>query len=430
MNIVLTNTCALNGGDAAILLALAKVLREAFGADCEFVAYDNQPGPAARYYPELEFRRLLYHGCCETDCGIPGVRYFWRRFKRKRFLAGVWCYSRGWTGLAQLLLSRRDRKDVAIYESADLIVSTGGTYLIEKSGLAPRIFDYRICRWLNKPLVFFTQSIGRFAQPGNRKAFRKIFNQAQAIFLRDEQSYENLRELGIDDEKLRVFPDVAFAWAEPGESPGQVAEQEKQGRRDNLNIAVSVRYWNHFSQCDSATGMSRYQRVIGETVTQLVRQHGAKVTFFSTCQGVPEYWADDAAVAGEIYVGLADDVKERVTVDSGFHRPSELMEKLGEFDALIATRMHMAILSLARSVPVFPIAYEFKTRELFNQLGLGRWTQDIDTIETETCRLALVDFLDKLSEIRSTVAEKVADLAGLAREPAAMLKEQFNSGDE
>jgi len=106
------------------------------------------------------------------------------------------------------------------------------------------------------------------------------------------------------------------------------------------------------------------------------------------------------------------------------------MEKLGEFDALIATRMHMAILSLARSVPVFPIAYEFKTRELFNQLGLGRWTQDIDTIETETCRLALVDFLDKLSEIRSTVAEKVADLAGLAREPAAMLKEQFNSGDE
>ena len=448
MKIVLTNTCALNGGDAAILLALVKVLREAFGADCEFVAYDNQPGPAARYYPELEFRRLLYHGSAETGCGVPGVRYFWRRFKRQRFLVGVWCYSRGWGRLAQLLLNRRDREDVEIYESADLIISTGGTYLIEKSGLAPRIFDYRICRWLNKPLVFFTQSIGRFETPGNRRAFRKIFNQARAIFLRDEQSYDNLRELGVDVEKLRIFPDVAFAWAESDKIPGQVAGQappenwptavdrgkrgklEKSGKRDNLNIAVSVRYWNHFSQGDSTTGMSRYQRVIGETVTQLVRQHGAKVTFVSTCQGIPEYWADDAAVAGEIYAGLADDVRERVTVDSGFHRPSELLEMLGNFDAVIATRMHMAILSLARSVPVFPIAYEFKTRELFNQLGLGRWTQDIDTIETEACLSALVDFIDMLPEIRSTVVGKVADLADLARKPAVLLKEQFDDDNE
>ena len=55
MRVALTNTVMLNGGDAAIVLAILRVLREAFGEDIDVVLHDAHPAEAALRYPDLEF---------------------------------------------------------------------------------------------------------------------------------------------------------------------------------------------------------------------------------------------------------------------------------------------------------------------------------------------------------------------------------------
>ena len=47
------------------------------------------------------------------------------------------------------------------------------------------------------------------------------------------------------------------------------------------------------------------------------------------------------------------------------------MELAKGFDFVVATRMHMMILSLCVGTPVLPIAYEFKTKELAARLGIA-----------------------------------------------------------
>lgn len=97
-----------------------------------------------------------------------------------------------------------------------------------------------------------------------------------------------------------------------------------------------------------------------------------------TNQGTPEYWLDDSQIAAEIFGGLPSNVKSSVFVDREFHDPLDLIALLKRFDLVIATRMHMMILSLGAGTPVLPVVYEFI--ELVSRLCLKDFSVDIETI--------------------------------------------------
>ena len=136
---IITNTVALNGGDAAILLGLVKLLRTALGDDTTFVIFDNQPDAAARRYPELDFREL-WHRRATRRAGRQ-----LRKLRRAAYLARVrlaaWLQHRGATRLSRALLDAEGRRALDDYAAADLIVSSGGTYLVEHYSLSPRLFE-------------------------------------------------------------------------------------------------------------------------------------------------------------------------------------------------------------------------------------------------------------------------------------------------
>ena len=100
----------------------------------------------------------------------------------------------------------------------------------------------------------------------------------------------------------------------------------------------------------------------------LVKNLQAEVTFLSTCQGIPEY-EDDSEIARRVVERLAKSTAARVRVVREFVRFDSLLKRLSEFDLVLATRMHMAILSLMAGTPAIPFVLEFKTKELFANLG-------------------------------------------------------------
>ena len=170
MKILITNIVTLNAGDAAILYAMIDVLRTAFGHDTEFIVYDKHGDVPSRYYPEIIFRNRLYQTRESTTAKRGNALS--SRLDQLRFKAGFWFLKRGVPLLPQVFLDRIERRDLLEYKTADLIVSSGGTYLVENYSMAARIFDYHISLYLERPLVFFTQSLGPFQNPENRAALR------------------------------------------------------------------------------------------------------------------------------------------------------------------------------------------------------------------------------------------------------------------
>ena len=424
MKILITNTVVLNGGDAAILCALINVLKKVFGDNTEFVVCDKQPDIAKKYYSGIEFRRSLYLSAIDSLPRIRGIRYL-RWLKLLPFYFAVWCLQNKLCFVARLILSKDTLRDIALYNSADLIVSTGGTYLVENYDIVPRIFDYKVSLLMDKALVFFTQSLGPFSKRKNRTALSNIFSRALFILLRDEKSREHLVNLGVKMCKVRVVPDVAFSL--PAKEIPKISTSEAFDQKQFLNIGISVRHWPFFKKVDKKVGMKTYMEVIGKAVIHLTNKYNANITFISTCQGIPEYWTDDSRIAMSIWSNLPDNIKKSVRVDQDFHTPSELLEMLASFDIIIATRMHMAILSLVAGTPVLPIAYEFKTQELFNQLGLAAWMQDIEALETETFREVVDSFLKQFPEKSKAVFDKVAQERERAMDSGKPVKEAYDN---
>jgi colanic acid/amylovoran biosynthesis protein len=409
MKVLITNSVVLNGGEAATVMAVVEVIRRAFGAQTECVIYEQNPEAAARYYPELSFRKLLYYSVAHA----PRIRIIGSligRLNRSRFLLAARAWSKGWRRLARLMITPQERSDLEHYDSADVVISTGGTYLVDNYNLDPRLFDYQVTLALKKPLVFFTQSIGPIEKPGNRRRLRPVLERARLILLRDQPSLKHVRNMDVTNPHVHLSADAVFALGSTNGKAQLNGHARTSSSSERPKAAISVRHWLHFKSADTETGMNRYRRAIVTATDHLIRTRHFNVTFVSSCQGVREYWADDSAEAERIVQMLAPDVRKHVTVDRGFRTPNEMVGALHGFDLVIATRFHMAIFAMLAGTPAVAIAYEFKTQELYRTMGAPDWVLDIETVEGN----ALCAAVDRCIENEPAVAARIS--AAVARE--------------
>ncbi|HEY4343348.1 MAG TPA: polysaccharide pyruvyl transferase family protein [Parvibaculum sp.] len=396
-NILITNAIALNGGDAAILHATIDILRREFGDDVHFIVHDMAAKASNRYYPQIAFRNDIYSGV--TD---------WARGRVKPAIAALGILAiaglmRIMPGGAAKFLPEALRETLADYAKADLVVSSGGTYLVPHYSLTSKLLDFLIAEALGKPRILFTQSLGPFQSIGHRRLLRWLLRRATLVLVRDQLSLRHLDELGIPRQRVRLCADAAFALAR-----SDLPDRAFPPSRGRWRVAISVRDWPHFHAGSRQDGMERYFTALSTLVADLTERWHAEVTFISTCQGTPEYWTDDARTAEEIVERLPHRVRGHVTIDRSFRQPARLIAELSTYDLTVATRLHAAILSLCAGTPVLPISYEFKTTELFRGFGLGEATIDVEDISPEAILVAFAKAASFWSEHADEAWAKVA----------------------
>ncbi|MEK1891395.1 MAG: polysaccharide pyruvyl transferase family protein [Phyllobacterium sp.] len=421
MKIIVENTVCLNTGDAAILLAIRHIVRKVAGEDLRFYVFDSQPEVAARLYPaneypDLEFHKLLSESVFKYNYNHNvlknAVKPLYnqivlkalRRFGKRRYFD-------------EMMFSPSDRRSLQLYKDAALVITTGGTYLVENYNLERRLNQFRIDAILGKDPYFFTQSMGPFNKDYNRRELKPVLDRSPLILLRDVRSKDHIRDLVNDPSKCHVVADAVFALADTKRIAGLLATDQP---RPTGRVAISVRHWNYVKGGEE--GMQRYLDSIRDIVNVLVHKHAKEVTFVSTCQGVPEYAHDDSRAAKTIVGGLDPAIASHVTVDTSFHTPEQLMSLVKDFDFVVATRMHMMIISLCAGIPVLPIAYEFKTKEVAKRIGVSDVLLDIDTVTKEEAERKLEIFIQNLEHYRRTSIHAVLDEHRSAMSVSELLK--------
>ena len=127
MKVLIVNSHALNGGDAAILFGEVAALRETFGSDIEIEVTDAQHSAVGRLYPELRF----FPGFHSERPGLPR----WRSrgaagsLSKRRTSLAVRLLGTA-PPLARMLMERQERDHLARIASSDFMVYTGGTTLV------------------------------------------------------------------------------------------------------------------------------------------------------------------------------------------------------------------------------------------------------------------------------------------------------------
>ncbi|WP_018426038.1 polysaccharide pyruvyl transferase family protein [Hoeflea sp. 108] len=426
--IIVENTVCLNTGDAAILLAIRHILKAATDDQLQFHVFDSQPDVAARLYPkrdypDIDIRRLPSETVFKYPYDDNPLKNFAKPIYNRLVHSALRHYGQS-RALDETMFSDDERSSLDLYRQADMVITTGGTYLVETYNLEKRLNQFRINAVFGKKTVFFTQSLGPFDKAYNRRELKPVLDRSPLILLRDERSRRHLKGLVEDIGKCHVVADSVFALADRQKIEGILAAAkplETTGR-----VGISVRHWNYVRGGEG--GMDRYRESIRRIATDLVRNHGKKVTFVSTCQGVPEYAHDDSKTARAIVAELDTDVAAHVSVDGAFHTPEQLMQLVKGFDFVIATRMHMMIMSLCVGTPVLPIAYEFKTRELAKRVGLADLLLDIDTITPDEAADKLAAFATALDVRRRTTLNAVFEEHASAMSAADLIRPLLAQG--
>lgn len=399
VKILITNIVSLNTGDAAILQGTIQILQKKYGNDVDIVVFDSMANVAQKFYPWASFRQSLFSkpktgwhwGILERW----GYGHWFNRLKFIRYRFSISLIKSYFSFFTCLLLSEQEKNDIMEYLSADIILSTGGTYLIENYDLSSAIYDYRLSLATGNKFGFFTQTLGPFIKEKNKSAFTKIFSLSDIILLRDEASKNNILDLGLKDKNIFLAADAAFV-LEP-------EKEEPKHKKSNFKLAISVRSMKFFNEDSKDQNTIEYMDGIALAVTLAVDKYGAEVTFLSTCQGIESYWANDAAIATEIYNMLAPNIQNHVSIDAQFRQPAEIIEAYRSFDAVIATRMHAAILSICAGTPVLGLAYEFKMQELFKNIGLSQLVLKIQTFTKIEITDVLSDLMENTAAYKSEV---------------------------
>ena len=401
---VIANAVCLNTGDAAINLATRSILQQTVGLQGKIAVLDPEAEASAKYYDEFDFVPPL-SGASGGPRGAGILPRAQRKLRNLRTRYGEHLWADGRRQIGRLVFDPATARTADAIQAADLVLSAGGTYITDHYEWRFRFRPLDLAKKLGKPVVFMTQSMGVFHDQAKRAWLADKLPAYDLFLVRDQKSEAFLRDMGVAPQKVRQAYDAVFAMADP-DLMDAVLQRLRAKRHKVERVAISVRDWKHFGDKDAADGMARYKDSIAAAVAALVRDHGAAVTFLSTCQGIPEYWTDDSRLAQTIHDGLPDDVKSRCDVATRHHHPLDLIQAYSAFDLVIATRMHACILALCAGVPVLPIAYEFKTAELYKKFGLADRVQEIGEMSAEGFKTKLATFITDLPTLHDQLVQQ------------------------
>ncbi len=403
LKIVLLNThSTLNAGDAGIVLAQIRLLRD-YWPRAVISLTSRTPEIDRPVYESLGGE--VYPPLTPAPGVFIGVR--------KKF---------GNTLIN--LVNFKDKRDLlSAIRDSDLVVSSGGGYFYSYRRHFPgptflqHLLHLELARAYAKPVIFFPQSFGPFANPPASRMCRSILRAPNVlkVFVRENISRTLLLDLlGADGgEKIAICPDLVFL-LEPGEGrppPGFISALR------HPVLALTLRDW-HFPRAASGPGThtarEKYLSSMLEIASSFLRRFGGTVVVVPQVRG-PDLLEDDTIISRE-FVRRSGEMGGRDKVllapPSILGSPSDLIDLISRADLVLATRFHSSVFALLAKIPVVTVGYHHKASGILEELGLERFLVDI----SEITPASVLPLLEQLMEDRAGWREKTAASLRAARE--------------
>ncbi len=308
-------------------------------------------------------------------------------------------------------VSRFSPQAVGTIAGAKLLVSGGGSLLQDST--SRRSLKYYagvlgIAEAFGVKSYVYANGIGPVRDKSNRKLTAKVVDRATEVSVRDADSADELRRIGVTRDSIRVTADPAFL-IRPYDEHRLARTMDRIGVKDGF-FAVSLR--PPVQKNADASSM----RVADEAVDACVKitEEYGLVPFVIPMQGVQD---------GEICRYFAEKYNERMK-NSGraavLYTPENAPELIGVLSKaafVIGMRLHSIIFASSAEVPVVGLEYDPKVSSMMKALGQPfvvdlAHSADIGG-ETYGC---VCRIMENRVEIGRTLAERAAEMRERCRE--------------
>lgn len=389
MNILITNIYSYkNKGDAVIVISAIRGLKKRF-PEANFILSSNDLLDNGKYGPckVIPSFDRIFHNKLKTDflnnlLSLANCFFLLLVYNVERVLYNLN------TSISSLLPRTLSAKIVS-YKEADIIFAVGGGYLLSNSKLRKldkligRVSLHILClefyfgKAYKKEIVLLHQSIGPFNNIGDKKLVIKYLKDVDLIVVREEYSYELLRQSKIF--RITLKPDLAFSFEDNGNS----WFNRNENKSNQIKIGITAK------QCLEAAQQSKYETELAGFISYFLKNNPSTTFYFMPQVIYSEGGDDDTLVANRIFNMLAKNDQERCFVIQEDLTPADLKSTIAECKFFIGTRMHSNIFALCSLVKTVAIAYEYKTSGIMAMLDLSEYTTTASRLTKDFLQHAL-----------------------------------------
>lgn len=184
-------------------------------------------------------------------------------------------------------------------------------------------------------------------------SLRRMFNKANHIVVREDETYNQLRKLA-PKVPVTSAADMAFTV--------DVSEVSKLPVQKGL-LGISVRKKIPRNAPDAYD--SYCKNVARATEAYLKESKNNKVRFLALSKGV----FDDEAVSREIIQLCSKEYMDRIEIATFDGDVDGYVTKMQECESLLCTRFHALVFAILLEKPFVPVIYEDKMTRLLNEIG-------------------------------------------------------------
>lgn len=284
-------------------------------------------------------------------------------------------------------------------KASDMLISGGGSLLQDKTS-SRSIWYYllimKLAKRYKKKVFVYSNGVGPINKIFNRNITRRVLNKVDYITLRDKDSYDFIKSIGVNNPNIKVLSDPVFNLKE--------ASDESVRKKFDINedtVLVSIRSW-----MDDEKLISELSKFLNYLIDE-----GKNIVF------MPMQTPRDTTISEKIAANL----KSSKIIDEKY--PVEiLMSLMKNADFIVAMRLHAMIYAIHQNLPFIGLSYDPKTETLLKYFDESI-NIDVDAINYDDLLKAYKyikdnreDFINKLSVINEENKKKAIEASKLALE--------------
>ncbi|WMM23745.1 polysaccharide pyruvyl transferase CsaB [Tissierella sp. MB52-C2] len=259
-------------------------------------------------------------------------------------------------------------------KSSKLFISGGGSLLQDITSTRSLLYylaTIKLARLFNKPVMVYANGIGPIEKKLNRFLTRRILNGVNLITLRDKDSEQFIKNLGVKNKNIMVTADPVFTLEPAPKSKIEEIFEKENIPKDKKFIGISIRKWKN---------TENLVNIMAEAISYMIDKYDVNIVL------IPMHYPEDLDISLEINSMVNKEgsyvIKERYGVE-------EIMGIIKELEIIVAMRLHSLIYAATQEIPMVGLSYDPKVDGILRSLKMD-YICNIETLEYND----LVDKID------------------------------------
>ncbi len=290
-------------------------------------------------------------------------------------------------------------------KNTKMLISGGGTLIQDATSTKSLIYYLAIIKMallFKKKVMLYANGIGPLNLRKNRRLTKMVLDKVDLITLRDEISYELLKEIGVKSPKIEVTADPAFGIGV--EKKDEDILSYNNIPTDKPLMMVSVRPYKN--------AVGNFSDVVSEGLDYAYQKYGVTSVF------LPMQTKTDEEISEEIRAKMKE---ESYIIKADYDIP-RLLSIMSQMKICVGMRLHTLIYSAVSCVPLVGLVYDPKINGFLDYIGIDNYLS-AETLNIEDFKKAIDKSFEnfemqkeKLEEKRKELMEKAKRNSYLATE--------------